>query len=532
MMKCPSYLEEEVLEVVEAVGHAFYNLDFVVDALKESGMNRVLAMSDHSGEMVRKLAGEFFESINPGADGAAAPGLKPLQRPGRAAIAPQLLEVVLEQVNDTEPPIQAQQVSQARRFIALGIEVLRVLEEKIFAALDNFLALALGPRLLRHPHLVNHLPTVGSDDVEGVVDDRGVLAVLPRRLLVRLPHVHGRRFDFRALLRANGLVKPRKTLLGAVLGNVRNRHLLQVNHRGGVMVALADGKLVNTDQPGRTLTSIGKLLLQSLLVHLLHGVNVKPELLGHAFYAPRLPTGKGHHRGQPLGVLDPPADPVEVLGDHAALWTVNSRLPEHQAGVLPGTIGHVAHATLAAVVAGAELPPATALVQGLPTLKRDHQNLLTILTHRPNHDHRKAWNIDDNIYILLLDRHLALLVLVFIAESSIQERRWRSINPHQNAQNHFCLPLVMLIILSGIAIADEITEAVKTNDINRVKYLLKENPGLVGNVDKQGLTPLHYSADMGYLDITKLLVLKGAKINARASFFYNTPLDLAAMNGH
>jgi ankyrin repeat protein len=54
--------------------------------------------------------------------------------------------------------------------------------------------------------------------------------------------------------------------------------------------------------------------------------------------------------------------------------------------------------------------------------------------------------------------------------------------------------------------------ASRSGDIERVKMLLQRNdPNMK---DEAGYTPLHYAARSGHLEICKLLLSKGAKVNA------------------
>jgi hypothetical protein len=49
--------------------------------------------------------------------------------------------------------------------------------------------------------------------------------------------------------------------------------------------------------------------------------------------------------------------------------------------------------------------------------------------------------------------------------------------------------------------------------------------------DEYGMTPLHYAAWNGHVEITRLLLQKGADVNAKNKYGF-TPLHLAALNGH
>lgn len=72
--------------------------------------------------------------------------------------------------------------------------------------------------------------------------------------------------------------------------------------------------------------------------------------------------------------------------------------------------------------------------------------------------------------------------------------------------------------------------AARKNNEKMVDFLLKKgaNPDLASN--SPGQTPLHIAASQGYIEIVRLLLKKGASINARDSEG-NTPLFFAVYNG-
>ena len=68
-----SDFEEEVVVVAEAVGDAFDDFDFVVDALDEIGAERVFAVGEDSWDVRFEPSGEAFERLDAGAHGAVVP---------------------------------------------------------------------------------------------------------------------------------------------------------------------------------------------------------------------------------------------------------------------------------------------------------------------------------------------------------------------------------------------------------------------------------------------------------------------------
>jgi ankyrin repeat protein len=61
-----------------------------------------------------------------------------------------------------------------------------------------------------------------------------------------------------------------------------------------------------------------------------------------------------------------------------------------------------------------------------------------------------------------------------------------------------------------------IHDAARKSDLQKVKMMLKENPELVSNKDKEGRTPLYYAVEMGNKDVAKLLLANNADANATA----------------
>jgi cytohesin len=67
---------------------------------------------------------------------------------------------------------------------------------------------------------------------------------------------------------------------------------------------------------------------------------------------------------------------------------------------------------------------------------------------------------------------------------------------------------------SSFAFCDEIHDAAKSGDLEKVKTLLKDNPELVNNKDTNGWTPLFLAARNDHADVVDLLLTNGADVNA------------------
>jgi hypothetical protein len=92
--------------------------------------------------------------------------------------------------------------------------------------------------------------------------------------------------------------------------------------------------------------------------------------------------------------------------------------------------------------------------------------------------------------------------------------------------------LVLVAILLGTAQTkgQEIIDAVRNNDLAKVKELIEKDQTIIGIKDKSGNTPLHNASVSGHVPIVKLLLANGADINAE-NLRMNTPLLESIQNG-
>ncbi|HEX6739502.1 MAG TPA: ankyrin repeat domain-containing protein [Vicinamibacteria bacterium] len=99
--------------------------------------------------------------------------------------------------------------------------------------------------------------------------------------------------------------------------------------------------------------------------------------------------------------------------------------------------------------------------------------------------------------------------------------------------------MIEWVVMAALALAepaagskeDQMLQAVRAGDLAAVKALLDQ--GVPVDVKfRYDRTPLSFAADRGHLEIVKLLLERGADVNAKDSFYKMTPLSAAAMKGN
>ena len=88
-----------------------------------------------------------------------------------------------------------------------------------------------------------------------------------------------------------------------------------------------------------------------------------------------------------------------------------------------------------------------------------------------------------------------------------------------------------LVTASGTARSQTIHDAAGQGDVAAVSRFLEQDPHLVSSTDDSDCTPLHYAAGGGFLELSELLVERGADVNAQ-SYEHETPLHWAAVRSH
>lgn len=93
-----------------------------------------------------------------------------------------------------------------------------------------------------------------------------------------------------------------------------------------------------------------------------------------------------------------------------------------------------------------------------------------------------------------------------------------------------CCPIA-LALASGLASSAPIHDAARDGDAERVKTLLTSDPKLIEARTEDGNTPLHLAALEGHAAVARVLLEHGAQVNARG-LRQETPLHMAMYYGH
>lgn len=99
------------------------------------------------------------------------------------------------------------------------------------------------------------------------------------------------------------------------------------------------------------------------------------------------------------------------------------------------------------------------------------------------------------------------------------------------AKLHVLLLLIFAASIFSPVESAEIHEACREGDTDRVRYLLDADPDIVNLADERACLPLHFAADVGQVECIKLLLERGADIEA-VDVDGDTPLHWAAFRGH
>lgn len=93
------------------------------------------------------------------------------------------------------------------------------------------------------------------------------------------------------------------------------------------------------------------------------------------------------------------------------------------------------------------------------------------------------------------------------------------------------LLLLMMAQAPTSALNESLWEAARAGDAARVASLVDEGADVNAKA-RYDMTALHFAADKGRLEVVRLLVARGANVNAQDTFYRTRSLDWALSNGH
>ncbi|KAK6632150.1 hypothetical protein RUM44_007180 [Polyplax serrata] len=100
-----------------------------------------------------------------------------------------------------------------------------------------------------------------------------------------------------------------------------------------------------------------------------------------------------------------------------------------------------------------------------------------------------------------------------------------------NCHSHCCHATSVSQTLDELDFERGIWSAASNNDLSRAEFLINKSNN-VDIEDKAGYTALHYSSRNGHLEMCKLLISKGANVNALTRSGRVTALHRCASRGH
>jgi hypothetical protein len=94
-----------------------------------------------------------------------------------------------------------------------------------------------------------------------------------------------------------------------------------------------------------------------------------------------------------------------------------------------------------------------------------------------------------------------------------------------------CAVLLSTAVLAQPSPTDALLDASRAGDVGRVRAILDAG-GDVNAANRYGVTALGFAAEKGHFDIVRLLVERGADLDAVDSFYGSRPVDFALRGGH
>jgi hypothetical protein len=262
---------------------------------------------------------------------------------------PQEIELLPEEVGGVETLVRLEEKPEC--FLARLREAVGVTEEVVPLPFDEA-AVGTSDTLVLAATNIIHGGTQMGEDVELVVDDGGVRRVPFGRGAERLPHVHGGVTDLLRLLLPEEGIELIHTRLAPVLASEPDGAAAhEVGDDDPVLMALANGDLVNTDGNGSRCSGSPELLLHVLLIELLHRLPVEVCLLGHILDGGG-PAASPDEEGEPLRVEGVVRQPVELFAFHSTAVATGNSANLHLEVHAPISAGEITNPAPALVVVG------------------------------------------------------------------------------------------------------------------------------------------------------------------------------------
>jgi len=239
-----------------------------------------VAVTDDPVPVALDHVGELLEGFKPLPAQLGFPVLEESLGPERVPVIPELPEGLLEQIRPVESFVGLQQRAQGPS--ALGIQIGFVGQQRIALALDELALFVIDALVLAASDPIQGIGQM-AHDVELVIDDLRLGDILERCVPERFPHVHHRKCDRAAALRAHLIKERLQILFGSATAPEPDRSsLIQIRHHQPISVASADRELVDADGP--KMLGRGMALQQAAHVVQLHAPDLVPVQvveLGH-----------------------------------------------------------------------------------------------------------------------------------------------------------------------------------------------------------------------------------------------------------
>ena len=261
-----------------------------------------VAVTDDPVPVALDHGAELLEGFKPLPAQLGFPVLEESPGPERVAVIPELPEGLLEQIRLVEPFVGLQQRAQGPS--ALGIQIGFVGQQRIALALDELALFVIDALVLAASDPIQGIGQM-AHDVELVVNDLRLGGVLKRCVPEWFPHVHDRKRDRAAALRAHPIKEHLQIFFGSATAPEPDRpSLIQIRHHQPIPVAFADRELVDADGPkmlGRRMT-----LQQAAHVVHLHAPDLVPAQV--------MEFGHPRHRHLAAQLPDAVLEPLRKAG--------------------------------------------------------------------------------------------------------------------------------------------------------------------------------------------------------------------------